>query len=123
MVLVVLRGLLLLLLLLLLHGHALVLEQAVDLEPVGAAPIARAALGHADAEALGEPARLAGGSVLLVDYAAVVVLTLAYGGSVIVRSSEERLAALAGEGAEVVAGGYLAANATALVHSSACRVI
>lgn len=107
----------LLLLLLLLH-HSLVLQQTVDLEPVGAAPVPGAALRHAHREALLEPARLARGSVLLVDYALVAVLALAYRRAVIVRSSEKTLAAFAGEGPKVVAGGHFAANSAVLVHSN-----
>jgi len=50
------------------------LHQAVNFEPVGASAVARAGLGHAHHEALSQPASLAGGSVLLVDDASVVVL-------------------------------------------------
>lgn len=100
----------------LLLAEALVLEQAVDLEPVRAAPVPGAALGHADREALLEPARLARGSILLVDDALVVVLALADTRTVVVGAAEERLAALAGEGAKMIAGGDLAADPATLVH-------
>lgn len=59
------------------------------LEPVGAAAVARAGLGHADHEALAQPARFARRPVLLVDDAFAVVLALGYRVEVVVRSSEE----------------------------------
>ena len=52
------------------------LHQAVDLEPVGPPAVPAARLGHADHEALPQPASLAGRPVLLVDDALVVVAAL-----------------------------------------------
>lgn len=63
----------------------------MDFEPVGAPTIPRPALGHADHEALAQSARLARGSVLLVDDALVVVFALRQRTDVVVSSSEERL--------------------------------
>lgn len=50
----------------------------MDLEPVGAAAVSRASLGHAYADALLEAAGFAGGTVLLVDDASSAVLTRSY---------------------------------------------
>lgn len=50
----------------------------MDLEPVGAAAVPRASLGHAYADALLEAAGFAGGTVLLVDDASPAVLTRSY---------------------------------------------
>ena len=63
----------------------------MDLEPVGAAAVARSAFGHAYQQALAQAAGLAGGSVLLVDDALAVVLALGHGAQVVVGSAEERL--------------------------------
>ena len=86
------------------------LHEAVDLEPVGPAAVTGARLGHADKETLAETAGLAGCAVLLVDDTSVVVLALLNDGLVVAGPAEERLAALAGEGAKVEAGGGLIAN-------------
>ena len=91
------------------------LHQAMDLEPVGPSAIPAAGLGHADTEALFEPARLAGGPVALVNHADVVVFALRDHSLIIAESSEEALAALTGEGAEVEASRLLVANAVELV--------
>ena len=91
------------------------LHQAMDLEPVGPSAIPAAGLGHADTEALFEPARLAGGPVALVNHADVVVFALRDHSLIIAESSEEALTALAGEGAEVEASRLLVANAVELV--------
>ena len=63
----------------------------MDLEPVGPAAVATAALGHAHHEALPQATCLAGGSVLLVDHALVVVLALGDGRDVVEGASEEGL--------------------------------
>jgi len=74
------------------RGRLLVLlQQAVDLEPVGAASVAGSTLGHAHVVALPQAARLAGGAVLLVDDALALVLALADGADIVVRSAEEGL--------------------------------
>ena len=91
------------------------LHQAVDLEPVGSPAVPAAGLGHADTEALFEPARLAGGPVALVNHADVVVFALRDHSLIIAESSEEALAALTGEGAEVEASRLLVAHAAELV--------
>ena len=52
------------------------MHEAVDFKPVGPSTISRSGLGHADHEALSEPAGLTGGPVLLVHHTSVVVLTL-----------------------------------------------
>lgn len=49
----------------------------MDLEPVGATAVAGATFGHAHSVALAQPARLAGGAVLLVDHAFAVILAFA----------------------------------------------
>lgn len=69
----------------------LLLQQAVDFEPVGAPAVSGARLGHADHQALAEAARFARGSVLLVDDALAVVLALRDGVEVVVGAPEERL--------------------------------
>ena len=79
----------------------LVLHQAVDLEPVGPPAVPRARLGHADHEALPQPASLAGRPVLLVDDALVVVAALLDHRLVVAAPAEEALAALAGERSKV----------------------
>ena len=91
------------------------LHEAVYLEPVAPPAVPTAGLGHADIEALLQPAGLAGGAVLLVDDAAVVVLALRDHRLVVTEPPKEALAALAGEGAEVEAGGRLVAHAALLV--------
>lgn len=67
-----------------LGGLLLLLEEAVDLEPVGAAAVAAAGLGHADHEALAQAACLARGAVLLVDDALAVVFAFCYRVQVVV---------------------------------------
>ena len=93
----------------------LVLHEAVDLEPVGPPAVPGAGLGHADHEALPQPAGLARRPVLLVHHAPVAVLALLDHRLVVARPSEEALAALAGERAEVEAGRRLVAYAAYLV--------
>lgn len=61
----------------------------MDLEPVGAAPVAGARLGHADHQALAQPARFARCPVLLVDDTFSVVLALRDGVQVVVGAAEE----------------------------------
>lgn len=56
----------------------------MDLEPVGAAAVPAAGLGHADHEALAQAARLARGAVLLVDDALAVILAFCYRVQVVV---------------------------------------
>lgn len=63
----------------------------MDLEPVGATTISGSTLRHAHHEALLQTARLAGGSVLLVDDALAVVLAVGYRRQIVVRSAEEGL--------------------------------
>jgi len=53
--------------------RVLVLQQTVDLEPVGSAAVPRTALRHAHQQAFAQPARLARRPVLLVDHALAVV--------------------------------------------------
>ena len=77
------------------------LHQAVDLEPVGATAVSAARLGHPHRETFLEAASLAGGSVPLIDDTDVVVLTVRDHCLVVTESSEERFAALTGEGSEV----------------------
>lgn len=69
----------------------LLLQQAVDLEPVGASAVARSRLGHADDEAFLEAARFARGAILFVDDAVAAVLAVADRGEVVVRATEEGL--------------------------------
>ena len=84
-----------------LPSSSLVLHQAVDLEPVGPPAIPRARLGHADHEALPQPASLASRPVLLVDDTLVVVATLLDHCLVVATPAEEALATLAGERSKV----------------------
>lgn len=69
----------------------LLLQEAVDLEPVGSSPVAGSALGHSDQEAFAEAARLAWRSVLLVDDALAAVLAVTDGCHIAVRTAEEWL--------------------------------
>lgn len=69
----------------------LLLEEAVDLEPVGSAAVARPGLGHAHEEALAESASLAGGPVFLVDDALASVFALPDGRYVAISPTEKRL--------------------------------
>ena len=87
----------------------------MDLEPVAPPAVATAGLGHADHEALAEPAGLAGGAVLLINDALVVVPALLDHCLVVTTSSEEAFAALAGEGTEVEAGSRLVTHSALLV--------
>ena len=91
------------------------LHEAVDLEPVGAAAIAGSRLGHAHHETLSEPASLAGRAVLLVDDTAVIVLAFLDDGLVVAGPSKEGFAALAGEGSKVESSGGLFTNPAELV--------
>jgi hypothetical protein len=98
------------------------LHETVDLEPVGAAAVAAAGLGHADGQAFAQAARLTGGAVPLVHHAAVGVLAVGNRRLVVAKAAEEGLAALAGEGAEVEAGGLLLAHAAQLILQRVNRV-
>lgn len=69
----------------------LLLQQAVDLEPVRAPTVTRPAFGHAHLQALSQATGLARRPVLLVDDALAVVLALGQRRNVVVRPSEERL--------------------------------
>lgn len=69
----------------------LLLQEAMDLEPVRASSIATATLGHAHHEALAEAACLAGGAVLLVDHALTVVLALGDRWEIVVWASKKWL--------------------------------
>ena len=93
----------------------LVLHQAVDLEPVGPPAVPAARLGHADHEALPQPASLASGPVLLVDDTLVVVAALLDHCLVVTAPAEEALAALAGERSKVETSCRLVAHSTLLV--------
>ena len=87
----------------------------MDLEPVGPPAVPAARLGHANTEALFQPTSLARGPVALVNDANVVVFALRDHSLIIAESSEEALAALTGEGAEVEASRLLVADAAELV--------
>jgi len=69
----------------------LVLQQAMDLEPVRSATVPRPALGHAHQQTFAQPARFARRSVLLIDHALAVVLAFRYRTQVVVRPTEKRL--------------------------------
>jgi len=69
----------------------LLLQQAVDLEPVGAPAVTRAGLGHAYQQAFPQAARLAGGAILLVDHADATVLAFGDAAEIVVGASEEGL--------------------------------
>ena len=69
----------------------LLLHEAVQFEPVGAAAVAGAALGHAHQQALAEAAGFARRPVLLVDDALAAVLALGDHRQIVVGSAEERL--------------------------------
>ena len=73
----------------------------MDFEPVGPSAVPAAGLGHADHEALPQPARLARGPVLLVHDAPEVVLALLDHRLVVARPPKEALAALARERSKV----------------------
>jgi len=94
----------------------LFLQQAVDLEPVGSPSVPGAGLGHADEEALAQAAGLARRPVLFVNDALTAVLAVADGRHVAVRSSEERFATFAGEGAEVETRSRFSAHFALLIH-------
>jgi hypothetical protein len=69
----------------------LLLEEAMDFEPVGAAAVTGAAFGHAHQEAFAQSAGLASRPVLLVDDALAAVLAVADGRHIAVRPAEKRL--------------------------------
>lgn len=75
----------------------MLLQQTVDLEPIGTTTIARAALGHAHVVALAQATRLAGGAILFVDDAFALVLALTDGADVVVRATKEGLRKREGE--------------------------
>ena len=103
-----------LLLLLLLHLVGL-LHQAVDLEPVGAAAVAGARLGHANHQALSQPASLARRAIFLVYDALIIVFAFLNHGLIVARSSKEGFAALASECSKVESGRWLFADPAQLV--------
>ena len=70
---------------------SLLLKEAMDFEPIGAAAVAGAALGHAHQEALAQSAGLARRPVLLVDDAHAAVLAFADSRHIAVRPTEKRL--------------------------------
>ena len=109
---------------LLLHltSPSLVLHEAVDLEPVGPPAVPRARLGHADHEALPQPAGLAGRPVLLVNDAPEVVLALLDDRLVVAGPAKEALAALAGERPKVETCRGFVAHSTLLVFQRVDRV-
>ena len=94
---------------------SLVLHQAVDLEPVGPPAVPGARLGHANHEALPQPASLAGRPVLLVDDAPEVVLALLDDRLVVAGPSKEALAALASERSKMETCCGFVAHSTLLV--------
>ena len=94
----------------------------MNLEPVGPPSVPTAGLGHADHEALPQPAGLARRPVLLVNDALVVVSALLNHCLVVATSTEEALAAFAGECTKVEAGGRLVAHAALLVLQGIDRV-
>ena len=94
----------------------------MDLEPVGPPAIPRARLGHANHEALPQPARLASRPVLLVDDALVVVATLLDHSLVVATPAQEALAALAGERSKVETSRRFVAHAALLVFQRVDRV-
>lgn len=67
----------------------LLLQQAMDLEPIRSSAVSGTALRHTDHHALPQSARFARGSVLFVDDAFVVVLAVVDRVDVVVGSSEE----------------------------------
>lgn len=69
----------------------LLLQQTVNLEPVGASAVSRSGLGHADEQTFAQTACFAGGAVLLVDDALAVDLTVGYRGQIVVGATEKRL--------------------------------
>ena len=87
----------------------------MDLEPVGPSSVPTARLGHADAEALFQPTRLAGGPVALVNDANVVVFALGNHCLVVAEPSKEALAALTSERPKVEAGSFFVAHPAKLV--------
>jgi len=94
----------------------LLLQQAVDFEPVGASAVAGAALGHPHQEALAQTTGLARRPVLLVDDALAAVLAVTNGRHVAVSAAEKRFATFAGEGAEVETGSWFSAHFALLIH-------
>lgn len=56
----------------------LLLQEAMNLEPIGATTIARSRLGHSNQNAFPQAASFAGSSVFLIDYAFAVVFALRY---------------------------------------------
>ena len=109
-------------LLLLTDAVSVLLHEAVDLEPVGAAAVAAARLGHADGQALPQAAGLARGAIPLVHHTAVGVLAVGYRGLIVAEAAKERLAALAGESPKVEASRLLLAHSTQLVLQGVDRV-
>lgn len=69
----------------------LLLQETVDLEPIGSATVSRAGFRHADEEALLQPAGLARGPILLVDHTLAAVLAVGDAVHVVVRAPEEGL--------------------------------
>ena len=61
------------------------------LEPIGASAIARAGFGHAHHQALPQATCLAGGTILLVDYADAAVLAFGNATQIVVGAPEEGL--------------------------------
>ena len=88
------------------------LHEAVDLEPVGPPAVPTAGLGHADHEALPQPAGLARRPVPFVDDALVAVLAVRDHCLVVAESPEEALAAFAGDLAIVLSTALVGADDT-----------
>ena len=93
------------------------------LEPVRPPPISRPGLGHADHEALPQPAGLAGCPVLLVNHTPVVVLALLDYGLIVAGPAKERFASLACEGPEMEACCRLLAYPAELVLHGVKRAV
>ena len=96
------------------------MHEAVDLEPVGSPAVSGARLGHPHHQTFSQSAGFTGSSVLLVNNTSVVVLTFSYHRLIIFAASEERFAALAGEGSEVESSSRLVTDLTQLVLHQIC---
>lgn len=69
----------------------LLLQQTVNLEPVGASAVSRPRLGHSDEKTFAQTACFAGGSIFLVDDALAIDLTVGNRGQIVVGATEKRL--------------------------------
>ena len=87
----------------------------MDLEPVGSPAVSAAGLGHPHRETFLETTGLARCSVPLIDDTDVIVLTVRDHCLIVTESSEERFAALTGEGSEVESSCLFITDPTQLV--------